>query len=122
MTDLNVRDRIRKEAQEEGRQSEEVETRIDRRLRKWTYATIILGSALSIAIASTVPFLYGHSLHDHWESVGKRVLALSMGLFLVFVWTAGITFAMWEYSRDMKRINKKYAPSIYKRKTETRNS
>jgi hypothetical protein len=107
-----------KEAQEEARQAEEREARIGRRLRKWTYATIFLGIALSIAIASSVPFLYGHSLHDQWESVGKRLVELSMGLFLVFVWTAGMTFTMWKYSRDMQRSNKKYAPRVGKHKTE----
>jgi hypothetical protein len=118
MRDLELRDRVRKEAQEEVRQAEEAEARTDRRRRKWTYATIFLGIALSAAIASTVPFLRGHSLHKQWDSIGKKLVDVSMGLFLAFMWTGGTTVTMCQYLTDMKQTNKKYLPPLGRRKTE----
>jgi alkylation response protein AidB-like acyl-CoA dehydrogenase len=121
MRDLELRDRVRKEAQEEVRQAEEAEARISRRLRKWTYATIFLGIALSAAIASSVPFSHGHSLHK-LDSVGKKLVDLSMGLFLAFMWTGTMAVAMLQYLKDTKQTNKKYLPPLGRRKTENRNS
>jgi transcription initiation factor TFIIIB Brf1 subunit/transcription initiation factor TFIIB len=118
MRDLELRNRVRKEAQEEVRQAEEDEARITRRLRKWTYATIYLGIALSAAIVSTIPFSHEHSLHKQWDSVGKKLVDLSMGLFLAFMWTGTMAVAMLQYLKDTKQTNKRYLPPLGRRKTE----
>ena len=108
---------VRKEALEEARLDEEQEARLERRLRKWRFATIVLGVALVTGIVAVVPFLAGHPLHARWESIGKRILAVTMGLFLAFTYVAGTCFTFWKYLRDIKEIHRKFAPPGSKYRT-----
>ena len=65
-------------AAEEDFEATAKEARIEVRLKKWKRATLLLGIVLSIAILTVVPFLKGHWLHRHWDSIGKNVLLFSM--------------------------------------------
>jgi hypothetical protein len=52
--------------------------------RLWRKRTLYSGVALFLSSASVYPFLAGHSLHGYWESIGKYLVLLSMGLLPVF--------------------------------------
>ncbi len=102
--------RIQEKWKKEARQDEEQEKRIEQRLRKWKRGTTILGLGLVASIAAVVPFLRGYPLHDQWDALGKKVLLLTMLLFVVFVYTAGITYTLWGDLRGVKKIHRKFAP------------
>jgi O-antigen/teichoic acid export membrane protein len=76
-----ARARIRQGWEEEVREDEEQERQIKRQLRKWVLATALLGIALTATCGGLVPFLAGHSLHQHWDAIGKKVLLLAMALY-----------------------------------------
>jgi len=71
---------------------------------------VVLGSAFAVGVASVVPFLAGFPLHDRWDVVGKNILALTMALFLAFIWTAGTCSTFWYYLRLIKKNHRKFAP------------
>jgi hypothetical protein len=54
-------------------------------LRLWKKRFGVSGLALFLSCASVCPFLFGHSLNAHWDSFGKYLVMLSMGLLLPFV-------------------------------------
>jgi hypothetical protein len=66
--------------------------------------------AFAIAVTAVVPFLDGHRYHYLWYGVGRKVLLLAMGLFLVFTYSAGTSFTFWFYLRDIKKIHRRFAP------------
>jgi hypothetical protein len=118
MNRKQLKAQLRAEAIEEARQAEESEARAERTLRRWKHATMLVGMLLVASIASLVPFLAGHSLHMHWEKIGKKVLLLSMGLYGAFVYTAGHTWIEYWYGlRELRKIHKKYAPPGSKYRT-----
>jgi hypothetical protein len=71
---------------------------------RWRRRTIILGVTLLVNIASIVPFLAGHSLHGHFEMVGKPLLLLSMCLLPMFVVSAAQTYNFWVYQKDCEML------------------
>jgi hypothetical protein len=88
----------------------ETESAIGRSVHKWKLATVYLGLALVVSVASVVPFLYGHSLHDHWDAVGKYIVLLAMFLLPAFCYAAWTAYNMHLYFRDVKKINQEYPP------------
>jgi hypothetical protein len=74
------------------------------RLRIWKSRFLKTGVMFLLSCASVYPFLYGHSLHSHWESFGKYLVLLSMGLLLPFVYCGGITWVAGIYIRDLEKI------------------
>jgi hypothetical protein len=88
----------------------EMESAIARSLRKWKLATLYLGLALFASVASVVPFLYDHSLHDHWDTIGKNIVLLAMVLLPAFCYTAWETYNMHVYLSGVKKINQEYPP------------
>jgi len=110
MINARVKARIRKDAMDEARQDEEQEARLKNNLRKWKRAATWLGIGLAVSIATIVPFLKGHSLHDLWDTVGKKILGLSMCLLVGFMYAAGIAYTRWWYLKGVREINKKFAP------------
>src|ERR1051325_6321110 len=105
-----ARARIREEWAQEIIESEKQERQIEAQLRKWKLGTALLGIAFAAACAGVVPFLAGHSLHEHWDPIGKKILLLSMGLFLPFVFVTAMCLIQWNYLRSIKKINVDYAP------------
>jgi hypothetical protein len=71
------------------------------RRKQAVYAT----AAFFLSCASVSPFLEGHSLHTHWESFGKYLVLLSMGLLLVFIFYVGRAFNAWLFVRDVEKID-----------------
>jgi hypothetical protein len=67
--------------------------------RRASYSTL----ALLLGCASVYPFLAGHSLHDHWNSIGRYLLLLSVGLFLAFVYICAMWYSAWQALRDVER-------------------
>ena len=71
------------------------------RRKQAAYAT----AAFFLSCASVSPFLEGHSLHTHWESSGKYLVLLSMGLLLAFIFFMGRAFNAWLFVRDVEKID-----------------
>lgn len=71
-------------------------------LNRWRNRTIVLGVALAISISSVVPFLAGHSLHMHADTIGKYLIYLSMCLLTLFMGAAALTYNRWWYWRKLK--------------------
>lgn len=67
--------------------------------RRALYSTV----AFILSCAAVYPFLYGHSLHAHWESFGKYLIFLSMALFIPFVISMGIAINSWISLRNVRR-------------------
>ncbi|PYU81152.1 MAG: hypothetical protein DMG50_17295 [Acidobacteria bacterium] len=110
MNHKEARARIREQAAEEARKDAEQEVLLERRLRRWKRGTISVGIALVASCGAVTPFLYGYPLHDRWDAIGKRILLLTMGLFLAFTYTAGTTYTFWSYLRAIKKIHARFAP------------
>jgi hypothetical protein len=75
------------------------QARLRRCLKQLGYS----GLAFFFSCSAVVPFLYGHSLHAHWESFGKYLVLLSMGLLIPFVGSAVTTFYAWKLLRDLEK-------------------
>jgi hypothetical protein len=58
------------------------------RINLWKKRSVYAGFAFFLNCVSVGPFLYGHSLHVYWESFGKYLVLLAMGLLVVFVYCA----------------------------------
>ena len=80
-----------------------------RKQRNWGRATIYLGLALVISVASVVPFLDGNSLHSLWSPFGVALVMISMGLLIVFLYSAATTLNMRMYSQNLRKIDKNIA-------------
>jgi len=113
--------RNREKWRNEARQDEEYESQIEQCLRTWKRREIIAVVGLVANIAAVVPFLYGHSLHDKWDAVGKNLVLLAMVLLLVSGYTAGITYSFWDWLRKTKKLNKKFARPGSKYRTDEQN-
>jgi hypothetical protein len=72
------------------------------RLGLWKKRLWYCGPAFTLSCAFVYPFLYGHSLHPYWESFGKYLVLLSMGLLLPFVYCAALTWVAWKLLRDLE--------------------
>jgi len=60
------------------------------------------GIALALSVVSVVPFLEGHFLHRYFESFGKYLIFLSMGLWGCFIGASALTYIFWKYWRDIQ--------------------
>ena len=103
MKDKAKQKRIRLEG--ERRRDAEQESDVAQRLRKWKRATICLAIALAASIGSVVPFLEGHTLHEHFAGGAKYLIYLSMCLLSLFMYAAGTTYNFWSYLRALRRNN-----------------
>jgi hypothetical protein len=63
-------------------------------------------------VVAVVPFLAGHSLYAYWDSVGKNLVRLAMGLLPVTAVCVGIAYSHRTYVRDLKEIHRKYGPKV----------
>jgi len=70
------------------------------RTRRALFASI----AFFLSCASVIPFLEGHSLHAYWQSVGRYLVLLSMGLLIPFVICLGMAMNWWFYLRSLEKI------------------
>jgi drug/metabolite transporter (DMT)-like permease len=102
-------ERLRQEIAEESQRDLETEKRTVAKLRRWTIATVISFACLLASVFSFIPFLKGHALHDRWDPLGKDLLSLAMGIFLIFMFIATITISFASYLKAIRQINRKYA-------------
>jgi hypothetical protein len=72
-------------------------------LRLWTRRAGVAGAAFFLSCASVVPFLYGHALHAHWESFGKYLVLVVMGLLIPLVISVGIAISVWMHARELEK-------------------
>jgi len=77
-----------------------------KKLAMWKRLAIVTTALFFLDCAAVVPFLYGHSLHDHWEQIGKNLVRLAMALLLVCLFCSGTAFNFWNYIRGSKRIQR----------------
>jgi len=56
--------------------------------------------------ASVVPFLAGYPLHRRFETVGKDLIYVSMGLLPLFIGAAALTYNFWRYFQSLQQKNK----------------
>jgi hypothetical protein len=73
------------------------------RINRWKKRSVYAGIAFFLNCASVGPFLYGHSLHVYWESFGKYLVLLAMGLLVVFVYCAALWYSAWMALRDVTK-------------------
>jgi hypothetical protein len=73
------------------------------RIGLWKKRSVYSGIALFLSCALVAPFLYGHPLHAYWNSFGKYLVLLSMGLLVVFVYCAGLLGSAWMALRDVTK-------------------
>ena len=72
-------------------------------IRLWRKRALYSTLAFVSSCASVYPFLAGHALHEHWESLGKYLVLLSMGLLLVFVLCNASWYNAWQALRDVEK-------------------
>jgi hypothetical protein len=73
-----------------------------RHLRRALYALIVFIATA----AAVVPFLYGYPLHPYWTRVGTILLFISMGLWLLLILEAVLSYIDWQYMRDLEKIDR----------------
>jgi len=74
-----------------------------KQIRLWRKRALLSTFAFLLSCGSVYPFLAGHALHEHWDSLGKYLLMLSMGLLPVFVMCNGSWYNAWQALRDLER-------------------
>lgn len=74
-------------------------------LQLWKRRAVYSTTAFLLSCASVTPLLYGYPLHAHWDSFGKYLVLLSMGLLLPFVVCVGIAISSWMHVREMERTD-----------------
>ncbi len=81
----------------------EFEKYVTRDLRKklkraWWATAVFIATVLALT-----PFLYGHFLHHYWETIGKYLLILAMGEYLLIVLLWGFVYSSWQSAREGRR-------------------
>lgn len=67
----------------------------------WNRRALIATVAFVGSCGAVYPFLEGHALHDHWETVGKYLLLVAMALLVPSVICVGIAINTKLSSRNM---------------------
>lgn len=88
----------------------ELEGQIQECLQRWRRRATWLGMALLVTIIAIIPFLYGHPLHREWDTIGRKLVLLSMCLLLAFMYAVGTAFNFWLYLRETKKIHRELPP------------
>jgi hypothetical protein len=65
---------------------------------------IITTFAFFLNCAAIVPFLYGHSLHNHWESIGKYLVMIEMVLLPACLFCCAGAYINWYSIRGTRKI------------------
>jgi hypothetical protein len=84
---------------EEAAEFDEYAAKTLRRMLVYALWTTGIFAATVLAIG---PFLYGHSLHAHFESVGRPLLLLAMAELLYFVLRWGYVYSAWQSARETR--------------------
>ncbi len=73
-------------------------------LRKQKKRALIATVSFTGSCLVLAPFLAGNPLHEYWDTVGKYILLLSMGLLIPFVVCVGWAWSAWMYVRDVRKL------------------
>jgi len=76
-------------------------------LSTWKRRMATMGIALVVSVAIVVPFLAGHSLHEHWDTIGKYLIYLPAFLLSLFMGSAALTYNFWTYCRRLEKTSPK---------------
>ena len=74
-------------------------------LHKQKKRAVIATTAFIASCFAVAPFLAGNPLHRYWETAGKYILLLSMGLLIPFVVCVGWAWSAWVYVRDIRKLD-----------------
>lgn len=74
-------------------------------LRKQNRRALIATGTFVASCASVAPFLAGNPLHRYWETIGKYLLLVSMGLLVPFLVCVGWAWNAWIYVRDLRKLD-----------------
>jgi hypothetical protein len=77
-------------------------------LRRWKRWTVRLSIAFAINAIVVIPFFKGNFLHEYWQTLGNPLLFLCLCFFIGSVFMAAMTFNLWSYLREMRRIEDNY--------------
>lgn len=69
------------------------------RLKLWRTRGLYSIGGFVFSCATVYLFLEGQPLHRYWESFGKYLIFLCMGLLLVLVYCVGLWWTAWRTSR-----------------------
>ena len=94
----NIEESDTKESIEAARQ------KAQRLVSLWDRRALYAVSAFVLSCAAVYPFLKGHLLHSHWESLGKYLVLLCMGLLLPCVKCVGTAISVRTYRRNVNNI------------------
>jgi hypothetical protein len=72
-------------------------------LRRRRKNALCVTVAFFLTCAVVTLFLAGFPLHAYWDSLGRYILLLTMGLLPVFVVYVGLLWSAWIYRRDIER-------------------
>jgi hypothetical protein len=81
------------------------------RIRLWRKRGLYATTALLLSCALAYPFSAGHPLHNYWNSVGRYLALLSMGLWIVFVLCNGFWYSAWQALRNVEKAQSAHIPA-----------
>ena len=67
--------------------------------------TVTCAAVFVLACACLYPFFAGHFLHRYWDSVGKYLLLVTLGIFFALVYCASEIWVAWQALRDVEKDN-----------------
>lgn len=73
------------------------------RVRLWRKRSIKSLIALFLSCAAVVPFSQGHYLYAYWDSFGKYLGILVMGVFFIAVYCTALWWSAWSLLRDLEK-------------------
>ena len=86
-----------------GAERAEFEVSKSRRTRQMLRSALLATVIFAATVLAIIPFLEGHSLHSHWETVGKYLVLLAMAELLWFVLRWGYVWSSWQSARETLR-------------------
>ncbi len=84
-------------------EASEFEAYAAKRLHRMLVPALWATAIFAATVLSIGPFLHGHPLHAHWETVGKTLLLLAMVELLWFVLRWGYVYSAWQSARETRR-------------------
>jgi hypothetical protein len=73
--------------------------RAQERLRLWRARALYSIGGFVLSCATIYLFLEGQPLHRYWESFGKYLILLCIGLLLALLYCVGLWWTAWHTSR-----------------------
>jgi hypothetical protein len=73
------------------------------RLHRMLVHALCATAIFTATVLAIWPFLAGHSLHAHWEVIGKNLLLLAMAELIWFVLRWGYVYSAWQAARETRK-------------------